>query len=475
MRWLLSSLIFGAFHLVSATLQIVPGGTWLTPGTNKPIQAHGGGIIKVDDTFYWVGEDKTAAWPFYAINCYSSKNLVEWDYVSALFTRQREGDFGPNRIVERPKVIYNSATKKYVMWMHIDDYPMYDESKVGVATSSSVCGNYTYHGSFRPGDLPSRDMTVFQDTDGKAYLITEQQWAGTAIYSLSDDYLSVGPRVYQWGDRRESPAMVKSNGVYFLFASGLSYWRPNDNFYATSTSLSGPWSSWELFAPWGQVTFRSQVNFILPLSNNQFMYMGDRWDGQDKYWEPQYLFRSSYVWLPLELSGTTARMDKWYDSWVPNVDSGSMAPVSSEKWYEAESALMSGSARQVGCSGCSRGQAVGWLGGSENGAVTFNDIASDSDVHTTLRIQAANGDRELRDTTVTIDGTEQVISVLQVRNMTVTVNGVAQVVPVLPTDSGQQPGPVALNVDLKRGNNTITISGFGGGWAPDVDAIVVSA
>jgi hypothetical protein len=31
------------------------------------------------------------------------------------------GDLGPGRIVERPKVIYNSTTGKYVLWTHIDN------------------------------------------------------------------------------------------------------------------------------------------------------------------------------------------------------------------------------------------------------------------------------------------------------------------------------------------------------------------
>ncbi|KAG9085465.1 hypothetical protein FRC06_003594 [Ceratobasidium sp. 370] len=475
MRWLSPSLILGSLHLASATLQIVPGGTWIASGTNKHIQAHGGGITKVGDTFYWIGEDKTAGWPFYGINCYSSKNLVEWTFVRALFTLQTEGDFGPNRIVERPKVIYNSATKQYVMWMHIDDYPEYAEAKVGVATSSSVCGNYTYHGSFRPGNLPSRDMTVFQDTDEKAYLITEQrEVCMTAMYQLTDNYLSVGPLVNYWtqGNKRESPAMVKSNGVYFLFGSHPDYWNPNDNEYSTSKSISGPWSPWKKFAPEGQRTFRSQATFVLPLGNDKFMYMGDRWDGQVPAWKPQYLLRSTYIWLPLEISGTTASMNKWYDSWVPNIDSGSMAPVSREKWYEAESAKISGSAKTVGCGGCSGHSAVGWIGGSGGGTVTFDNIMSDSDVRTTLRIQTTNGDRVLDDTTVTVGGTKQVISVLRVRSMTVAINGVVQVLSVPPSDSGVQPAPLALNVDLKRGNNTITISGSGGEYAPDIDAIV---
>ncbi|KAG8694112.1 hypothetical protein FRC08_008701 [Ceratobasidium sp. 394] len=363
------------------------------------------------------------------------------------------------------------------MWMHIDDYPWYKEAKVGVATSSSVCGDYTYKGSFRPGNLESRDIGMFQDTDGKAYLISEQSGDGTAIYRLSDDYLSVAQLVHRWDEKYESPAMIKSSsGVYFMFSSGRTYWAPNDNMYSTSTSLTGPWSSWETFAPDGSLTWRSQTTFVLPFGNDNFMFMGDRWDGRNNYWEPQYLMRSTYVWLPLEISGTKASMPNYYDSWVPDIKSGSMTPVSSETWYQAESASMSGAATIVGCWGCSGQQAVGWLGGSGNGTLTFNDVMSDSDVRTTLRIEAAYGDRDLRDINAVIGGTScHTLSVMQIRNMTVTINGVAQVIPVLPSENGEKPGPIALHVDLKRGSNTITISGFGDGYAPNIDAIVVSA
>lgn len=58
------------------------------------------------------------------------------------------------------------------MWMHIDD-PTYIEAKTGVATSSSICGDYNYLGSFQPLGYQSRDMGLFQDTDGTAYLLTE--------------------------------------------------------------------------------------------------------------------------------------------------------------------------------------------------------------------------------------------------------------------------------------------------------------
>ncbi|KAG8736439.1 hypothetical protein FRC10_009321 [Ceratobasidium sp. 414] len=448
MRWLLSSLIFGSFQLASATLQIVPGAAWIASGTNQHVQAHGGGIVKEGDTYYFIGEDKLEGEAFRSVNCYSSKNLVEWAYVGALLTRQSEGDLGPNRVVERPKVIYNSVTKQYVLYMHIDD-SKYREGKLGVATGSSVCGSYTYKGSFQPGDLASRDFTAFKDTDGKAYIFTEQRDHGLTIYKMSEDYLTVDSLVHKWDETYEAPAVIKSSsGVYFTFASGLTYWKANDNVYSTSTSLSGPWSSWKLFAPYGTHTFESQTSFVLPVGNDKFMFMGDRWDGEN-------LMRSTYVWLPLEISGTTASMLNNYPSWVIDVNSNSMVAGPSEKWYEAEKASLVKPAVAVNCWHCSGGTAVGYIGGSESGTLTFNDVMSDSNTRTTLRIQAPNGSRDPRSTTVTI-------------------NGVAQVVPFLPSDNGEVPGTVALNVDLKSGSNTIMISGFGGGYAADIDAIVVS-
>lgn len=92
--------------------------------------------------------------------------------MGALLSRTASGDLGPNRVVERPKVIYNSSTRKYVLYLHIDD-SSYGEAKVGVATGDSVCGAYNYLGSWRPLGFQSRDIGLYQDDDGKAYLLTE--------------------------------------------------------------------------------------------------------------------------------------------------------------------------------------------------------------------------------------------------------------------------------------------------------------
>lgn len=119
-----------------------------------------------------VGEDKTNGTAFTNINCYSSTNLVEWNYEGALLTRTASGDTGPGRVIERPKVMFNKQTNKYVLWMHIDS-SNYGEAKIGVATGDSVCGKYTYLRSERPLGFESRDSGVYVDDDGQGYLLTE--------------------------------------------------------------------------------------------------------------------------------------------------------------------------------------------------------------------------------------------------------------------------------------------------------------
>jgi beta-xylosidase len=95
----------------------VSGGSWTSPTTGEHIQAHGAGVIKVDETWYMVGENHTSGSAFQSVNCYSSTNLVEWNFVGELLSVGSSGDLGPNRVVERPKVIFNENTNQYVLWM----------------------------------------------------------------------------------------------------------------------------------------------------------------------------------------------------------------------------------------------------------------------------------------------------------------------------------------------------------------------
>src|SRR5205085_6377918 len=104
----------------AATATIVPGTAWTDTAGNR-LQAHGVGIFLVGSTYYMVGEDKTAGSTFTAVACYSSTDLVHWTRQADALSRQGSGDLAAGRIVERPKVLYNSTTHKYVLWVHIDN------------------------------------------------------------------------------------------------------------------------------------------------------------------------------------------------------------------------------------------------------------------------------------------------------------------------------------------------------------------
>ncbi|KKA28970.1 hypothetical protein TD95_000897 [Thielaviopsis punctulata] len=427
-----------------ASLQIVPGAD-LPDNRGLHVQAHGTGAIRIGDTYYIVGEDKTNGSAFQNINCYSSKDLVQWEYEGALLSRTAEaGDLGPNRVVERPKVIYNDQTKKYVLWMHIDS-SNYGEAKTGVATSDTVCGKYDYHGSFQPLGHQSRDMSLFKDDDGTAYLLSEDRATGLRIDKLSDDYLNVTGETFTWYDHIEAPAMYKNNGIYYMFGSHLSGWDPNDNVYSTSTNISSGWSVWKDFAPAGTKTFKSQTSFILPYGDaGNVMYMGDRWISSD-------LASSTYVWLPLTIDGASVTMDHDYVNWEPNVQSGAWSVDIPETWPEAEDGTPSGGARVVSCPGCS-GSAMGYIGGSGDGAVTISNITVQQAGITTVRVKYFNGDSTPR-------------------YANVSVNGVSQTLEFIPSHGAV--ASLALTVSLEL-QNEFVIEGAGNGrWGPDIDRLMV--
>lgn len=95
------------------------------------------------------------------IVCYSSPDLKNWKWVSYPLKPSAHAELASSKI-ERPKVIYNATTGKYVMWMHYENAADDSLGRVAVASSRSVCGSYTYHGRFRPLGYESRDMTVFK-------------------------------------------------------------------------------------------------------------------------------------------------------------------------------------------------------------------------------------------------------------------------------------------------------------------------
>lgn len=306
----------------AASVSIVNGTDWKDTAGN-PILANSGNILKVGFTYYWYGEHATGG-TFDAVNVYTSSDLKNWTFRSSVLTKTSAAELNTSKI-ERPKVIYNAATGKYVLWMHYENGSNYSLARVAVATSSTPDGAFTYQGSFRPLDYESRDMTVFADTDGSAYLITASRKNGgandtMAIFKLNADYTGVSSFVgwiYENG-YREAPAVVKKNNTYYLFTSQASGWYPNQGGYSTASAMNGTWSA---ISPFGDpAAYSSQIENIMTVTGSAattYIYMADRWN-------PLNLSDHKFIWLPLMLNdASNSATLNWYSSW--GIDAGTGA------------------------------------------------------------------------------------------------------------------------------------------------------
>ncbi len=309
----------------AASATITNGTNWTDTASN-PIQANSGNILKVGATYYWYGEHATNG-KFDKVNVYTSTDLKNWTFGNSILTKNSATELNSSKI-ERPKVIYNATTKKYILWAHYENGSDYSLARVAVATSDTPNGNFTYKGSFRPLDYESRDMTVFVDTDNKAYLITasRQNNGGAnnsmAIFRLTDDYTGVASLV-GWvfeGAYREAPAVVKKGSKYYLFTSQASGWYPNQGGYATASSITGTWSA---LSPFGDPSaYATQIHSIATITGSagtSYIYMGDRWN-------PLNLSDHKFIWLPLTLndSNSTATLN-WYSSWSIDAATGTVS------------------------------------------------------------------------------------------------------------------------------------------------------
>ncbi len=342
-----------------SNLTITPGAVWLdTDG--RAINAHGGGVLFHEGVYYWYGELKEGRTYLPKVNqswggtrvvaggvaVYSSKDLVNWKNEGVALPstpRNPNHDLAPENVLERPKVIYNARTKKFVMWLH-QDSPDYQAARSGVAVSDTPVGPFKYVGSFRPnagvqplnvapadlipaagnifardlaGGQMARDMTLFVDDDGTAYQFYSSENNETMhVSQLSDDYLRPAGKYARIfiGESVEAPAVFKHNGKYYVLGSGCTGWDPNPARLAVADSIFGPWTNLEnpCRGPDAELTFLSQSTFVLPVAGRpgKFIAMFDRWNKWD-------LADSRYVWLPLEFDASGTPVIPWRDSWSP--------------------------------------------------------------------------------------------------------------------------------------------------------------
>jgi hypothetical protein len=313
---------------------IVSGSEWTDTG-GKRINAHGGGILYHNGTYYWYGEykgdstyrnPKVPNWECYrteagGVSCYSSKDLTIWKFEGLVLKpemRDTISDLHYSKVLERPKVIYNDKTKKFVMWLHVDSND-YTKAAAGVAVSDSPTGDFTYLGSVMPNNAMSRDMTLFKDDDGKAYHVYSSENNETLYISeLTADYLRPSGEFTRNFIKasREAPAVFKRDKKYYILSSGCTGWDPNKAEYAVADSMLGNWKIMgnPCSGKDANITFYGQSTHVLHLEGEKDAYiaMFDKWHKED-------LIDSRYIWLPVTFKGDSIDIE-WKDKWdIDNV------------------------------------------------------------------------------------------------------------------------------------------------------------
>ncbi|MDO4267869.1 MAG: bacterial Ig-like domain-containing protein [Eubacteriales bacterium] len=302
----------------SDTVQAVVSGTKWYDTDGERIQAHGGQMFRADadgtgEKWWWVGEDKSEGRiPIRGVHLYSSDDMYSWtDEGTILPAFEKAEDVRSaacyedytdeqceevffyfnerNCIIERPKLLYNEKTDKWVLWYHSDGPDSsgngrYSRNLIGVAVSDEITGPYQFIGAAKAygnggvagqGDSKlsnggSGDMTVFKDDDGTAYLIYVTSKDGTnnamSIAKLNESYTGLvtdknyGEEGYKLFDssktavsgkdffydvlnekQREAPAVFKYKDTYYMGVSTTGGWNPSFTTLFRSKTMLGRW------------------------------------------------------------------------------------------------------------------------------------------------------------------------------------------------------------------------------------------
>lgn len=357
------------------TDELLPGAQWYDTQGNL-IQAHGGQIqwMTVPDgnggktaCYVWVGENKTGGHTGNPVAVYTSQDLYHWEYrgdvlrpvedraqleadpyFSALYAgyteEQKEEVFAcinTGTVMERPKMLYNERNDQYVIWFHSDDATeknaySYDVGMAGVAVSDSPFGPFRFVGRYRLSQCPAdqidcypsskgeaRDMNLFRDDDGTAYIVyTSENNKTLYISKLNESYtaLAADPEQAVYGEdyirlfpgaMREAPVLLKGdNGRYYLMSSSTTGWMSNQARIWSADTIFGDWQNDgnPCQGAGAEVTFDSQSTCLFRTQQGQWIYYGDRWNAAD-------LADSRYIWLPVTWQGDRLTI-QWTGSWT---------------------------------------------------------------------------------------------------------------------------------------------------------------
>jgi hypothetical protein len=328
--------VAGAIAAEPKSVAFEPGALW-PDNHGVHINAHGGGVIRHGDRWYWFGEHKTAGKggnvAEVGVHAYSSSDLYHWrdEGIALAVVEDAASPIARGCILERPKVLHDRASGRFVMWFHLELKGQgYKAAQTGIAVADRITGPYRFlhAGRVAPGlwpanvtdadkaipasplvrDMPggqmARDMTLFVDDAGTAWHVYSSEENMTLQAARLKPDLTAHDGTY-WrllpGGGNEAPAIFRARGRYYMFTSGLTGWSPNPARSYVADRVEGPWS------PLGNpvrgtpdemaTTFHGQSTFVLPLPTSdggeRFLFMADRW-------RPNDAIDGRYIWLPVE-------------------------------------------------------------------------------------------------------------------------------------------------------------------------------
>lgn len=345
---------------------IHPGQLWHdTEG--KRIQAHGGSIYYENSTFYWYGEDKTytdgknGIW-HNGVRAYTSKDLYNWEDQGTIIAPSEDihSSLHPTAQMDRPHIVRNTATGKYVCWLKIMNRD--GTQSMTILTANAFLGPYQLEKeNYRPLGMNSGDFDLAVAPDGKAYIYFERVHSELICADLTEDYLGVSGQ-YSTHFPRKSPPFVREGvahfthgGKHYLLTSGTTGYLPNPTEIAVADAFHGPFQI--LGNPHindvSNTSFHSQISSVFKVPGKQELYiaLADRWKPNCmdlKYEEYAALFEKAfnksftlkdkeqvekmqaeypemgidntciadYVWLPLQFTASGVNIP-WMDEWSP--------------------------------------------------------------------------------------------------------------------------------------------------------------
>lgn len=336
-----------------------PGKVWLdTEG--KRIQAHGGSVMYIDGTYYWYGENKektdgkNGIW-HWGVRCYASKDLYNWEDKGIIIPPEPENpesSLHPSACMDRPHIIYNKNTKKYVCWLKIMGKEMVQTETV--LTADHILGPYEkVREGIKPLGMSAGDFDLAVAEDGKAYYYFERVHSETICADLTEDYTDVTGYYSTHFPHHEGPPRVREatahfyrKGKHYLVTSGTTGYLPNPSQVAVGDTWHGPYTV--LGNPHPEdvtnTSYHSQISSVFKVQGKKDLYIAvaDRWlpQAMDKKYEIyEKMFEAifsgqedtfdfslmgepvventsiaDYIWLPFRFDGEMAYLD-WKDEW----------------------------------------------------------------------------------------------------------------------------------------------------------------